>query len=147
MNLRQLHIIFILMLCGSFAVAQEVAYAGNPDESFFTARDLAFEGKRAVARDTLQKVLAKYPDYADVRNLLASTYSWDGEYETARAHFNKITSVERKNKEAWIASVKNELYAEEYYIALGLANKALIYLPNDADLFISIKRTCRRKYQ
>ena len=134
MKTLRLYIIFILLLWGACTAAQEVAYAGNPDASFFTARGLAFEGQRAEARDTLQKVLTKYPDYADVRNLLASTYSWDGEYEKARNHFNKITSVERQNKEAWVASVKNEIYAEEYYIALGLANKALIYLPNDADL-------------
>jgi len=134
MSLKQSYILCSLLLCSLFATAQEIAYAGNPDTSFFTARSLALDGQRAVARDTLKKVLTKYPDYADVRNLLASTYSWDGEYEIARAHFNTITSASRKNKEAWVASIKNELYAQEYYIALGLANKALIYLPNDADI-------------
>lgn len=132
---QRIHIsIFLFLLLGTFLKAQEETYDGNPDTSFFTARDLAFNGQHSVARDTLIKVLTKYPEYADVRNLLASTYSWDGRFDTARIHFNKITSSERKNRESWIASIKNELYAKEYYIAMGLANKALIYLPNDAEI-------------
>ena len=114
--------------------AQDLAYNGDPDKSFFIARDLAFGGQRSVARDTLKHVLTKYPDYADVRNLLASTLSWDKKYDEARKHFNRITSAERKNKEAWVAAVKNELYAENYHIALGLTNKALLYLEKDSDL-------------
>ena len=124
----------VFMLFGTYVSAQEIAYAGNPDASFFTARNLAFNGQRSEARDTLENVLAKYPDYMDVRNLLASTYSWDGEYEKARGHFNKIISTDRKNKEAWVATIKNELYGQEYYLALGLSNKALVYLPDDADI-------------
>jgi YaiO family outer membrane protein len=115
-------------------IAQELAYQGNPDNSFFVARDLAFEGHHSIARDTLRLILSKYPDYTDVRNLLAKTYSWDGNHNEARKHFNKITSVERQNKEVWIAAVKNEIYAESYIIALGLANKALTFIEADPDL-------------
>ncbi len=132
--------ILILVLFGKMVSAQEIAGIENPDASFFRARDLAFNGKRTQARDTLKNVLTKYPDYTDVRNLLASTYSWDGEYEKARGHFNKITSIERENKEAWVAAIKNELYAEEYYLALGLANKALGYLPNDSDITLLLEQ-------
>jgi len=113
---------------------QELAYQGNPDTSFFIARDLAFEGQHSIARDTLQLILSKYPDYTDVRNLLAKTYSWDGYHNEARKHFNKITSVERNNKEVWTAAIKNEIYAENYIIALGLANKSLTFLETDSDL-------------
>jgi hypothetical protein len=74
-------------------IAQELAYQGNPDNSFFVARDLAFEGHHSIARDTLRLILSKYPDYTDVRNLLAKTYSWDGNHNEARKHFNKITSA------------------------------------------------------
>lgn len=130
-----IHITILMLffvLQGAFS--QDMAYDGDPDASFFTARDLAFKGNRTVARDTLKQILTKYPDYVDVRNLLAKTYSWDGAYETARKHFNIITSVERRNKEVWIAAIKNELYAKSYATALGLANKALYYLEADADL-------------
>lgn len=123
--------------------AQEVEYTGNPDTSYFTARSLAFDGQREIARDTLNRVLSKYPDYTDVRSLLASTYSWDGKYDDAREQFNHIISSERKNKEVWIAAIKNEIYAEDYYIALGLSNKALLYLKDDADVVMLKSRALK----
>ncbi len=127
--------IFILglLLCMT-AEAQEYDYAGDPDKSFFVARDLAFSGETAQARDTLQLILSRYPEYVDVRNLLAKTYSWDKKYDEARKHFNKITSKNKDNKEVWLAAVKNEIYAQNYHTALGLANKSLKHLSNDSDL-------------
>ncbi len=134
MQVKTTYIFVLLWLFALSCFSQDLAYNGNPDTSFFTARDLAFGGNRTVARDTLHHILTKYPDYSDVRSLLAKTYSWDGNYDEARKHFNRIISIERKNKEAWVAAVKNEIYAQDYYIALGLANKALIYLKNDPEL-------------
>jgi YaiO family outer membrane protein len=95
---------------------------------------LAFEGNRVEARDTLTNILKAYPDYTDVRSLLAKTYSWDGNYDEARKQFNRITSEERQHKEVWIAAIRNEVFAENFYLALGLANKALLYLAEDDDL-------------
>ncbi|PIB37767.1 YaiO family outer membrane beta-barrel protein [Maribacter sp. 4G9] len=133
--IQKLLLIF-LVLISLHSIGQETSYSGDPDASFFTARDLAFAGNRASARDTLKRILAKYPDYADVRNLLAKTYSWDEEYDAARLEFNRVTSKERKNSEAWIGSIKNEQYAKNYLIALGLANKALMYLPENQELAV-----------
>ncbi len=131
---RILYKVVILVILPFGVMSQEEEYAGNPEESFYTARSFAFEGKWDIARDTLYNILTKYPEYTDVRSLLASTYSWDGKYERAREQFNRITSTERKNKEVWVAAIKNEIYAEDYYIALGLANKALLYLKVDAEV-------------
>ena len=131
MRIKRTYLILMGSLISFLGIAQEFEYNGNPDMSLQTAQNLAFSGKRAVAQDTLNRILTKYPHYNDVRNLLASTYSWDGEYDKARGHFNKITSTDKKNKETWVAAIKNEIYAKEYYIALGLANKALSY--NEAD--------------
>ncbi|MRH99395.1 YaiO family outer membrane beta-barrel protein [Kriegella sp. EG-1] len=131
MNKQLILLLILFMAVLSLKAQQVVAYNGNPDHSFLVARDLAFNGKRTIARDTLNKILTKYPHYTDVQNLLARTYSWDGNYEEARAHFNKITSRDRFNKEAWVAAIKNELYADNYYLAYGLSNKALQYLKND----------------
>ncbi|MFS4468317.1 YaiO family outer membrane beta-barrel protein [Maribacter sp. 2210JD10-5] len=127
-------ILLAFFLLPLFNKAQEIAYNGNPDTSYLTARDLAFNGKRSIARDTLTNILTKYPNYADVRSLLASTYSWDGKYEKARGHFNRILSADKENKEVWIAAIKNELYAKKNDLALGLSNKALLYLQNDTDI-------------
>ncbi len=114
--------------------AQELAYSGNPDASFFAARNLAFAGEREEARDTLKQILSKYPEYTDVRCLLAKTYSWDNDFDEARLQFNRITSDERTNKEVWIGAIKNEQYAKNFNIAVGLCNKALIYLEDDEEI-------------
>lgn len=132
--MRQRVYLILLMLVSLNALGQGTGYSGDPDASFFTARDLAFAGNRASARDTLKSILTKYPDYMDVRSLLAKTYSWDQEYDAARLEFNRVTSTERKNSEAWVGAIKNEQYAKNYNIALGLANKALNYLPLDEEL-------------
>ncbi len=125
----------LIFLIHSLAIfAQGATYRGNPDTSFLTARDLAFSGNRSQAKDTLALILTKYPDYTDVRNLLAKIHSWDGDYDIARRQFNKITSSEKTNKEVWIAAIKNELYATNYATALGLGNKALLYVGADKDL-------------
>lgn len=134
MERLKIYLTILLVLLSMFCFSQDLTYSGDPDKSFFMARDLAFAGNRTVARDTLNQILTKYPDYTDVRNLLAKTLSWDGKYEEARKEFNRITSVERKNKEVWLAAVNNEIYAEEYYLALGLANKALTYLKGNEQL-------------
>ncbi len=126
--------VMLFVILPWWGMAQQKGYTGNPDISFFAARSLAFEGKRDIARDTLNVILTKYPEYTDVRSLLASTYSWDGIYDKAREQFNRITSTDRQNKEVWVAAIKNEIYAEDYYIALGLANKALLYLKEDAEV-------------
>lgn len=126
--------LFLIIILTFSAKAQDRIYSGDPDASFFAARDLAFAGKRASARDTLKRILTSYPEYTDVRSLLAKTYSWDNEFDAARAEFNRITSKERTNQEVWVAAIKNEQYAANNHIALGLANKALKYLPESAVL-------------
>lgn len=130
--LKKLFLLIFLVAVVPSVTAQD--YNGNPDTSYFTARDLAFDGKRSEARDTLVSVLNKYPDYVDVHCLLAKTYSWDKEYDEARLQFNQITSKEKNNREVWVAAIKNEQYANNLNIALGLVNKALLYLKDDPEL-------------
>lgn len=133
MNYRKI-VFFLFLGWGFISNAQELAYSGNPDTSFLTARELAFSGERQVARDTLKRILTVYPEYTDVRCLLAKTYSWDNDYEEARLQFNRITSDDKYNKDVWIGAIKNEQYAKNLNIALGLCNKALIHLEDDPEL-------------
>lgn len=125
----------ILFLC-LLAVegwSQEIP-ADNFGDPFDRARVLAFQGDHSSARQALTQLLAMNPGHKEARTLLARTHSWDGHFDEARKEFNKITSNERDDKEVWIAAVKNELYAKNDATALGLANKALYYLKQDAEL-------------
>ncbi|MGI9548121.1 MAG: YaiO family outer membrane beta-barrel protein [Flavobacteriaceae bacterium] len=144
---RKVFIILFQCFACSVGYGQEVSYSGDPDMSYYAARELAFAGQHIIARDTLKQILSRYPDYTDVRNLLAKTYSWDANYNEARKHLNRITSVERQNSEAWIAAIKNEIYAKNPQIALGLTNKALLYLQDDAELLALKERLTKELNQ
>ena len=125
----------IALITGVYlAEGQQFAYGGDPDISFSNARTLAFAGNYDGARDTLTHMLTRYPEYAEARGFLARTYSWDGMYGEARKQFNRITSREKNNKEVWVAAIRNEIFAANELIALGLANKALIYIPEDPEI-------------
>lgn len=131
--------IYIFLIITLFSVSfqmtgQEKTYAGDPDISFKTARDLAFNDNRKQAQDTLLHILTKYPDYHDVREFLASTYAWDGDYKKARAEFQKILGKDTHRKTTWIAAIKNEMWADFPFLALKLCKKALKKFPNDTEI-------------
>ncbi|HEX8015078.1 MAG TPA: YaiO family outer membrane beta-barrel protein [Flavobacterium sp.] len=113
---------------------QEKTYAGDPDISFKTARDLAFNDNRKQAQDTLLHILTKYPDYHDVREFLASTYAWDGDYKKSRTEFQKILGKDTHRKTTWVAAIKNEMWADFPFLALKLCKKALKKFPNDTEI-------------
>ncbi|OOV16386.1 hypothetical protein BXU10_22080 [Flavobacterium sp. LM4] len=131
--------IYIFLIITLFSVSfqmtgQEKTYSGDPDVSFKTARDLAFNNNRKQAQDTLLHILTKYPDYHDVREFLASTYAWDGDYKKARTEFQKILGKDTHRKTTWIAAIKNEMWADFPFLALKLCKKALKKFPNDTEI-------------
>jgi YaiO family outer membrane protein len=113
---------------------QVTPYNGNPDTSFETARQLAFNQQRKQAQDTLVKVLKKYPDYHEIRTFLASTYSWDGDYKKARKEYAYVIEKAPQNKENWVAAIKNESWSDAHYDALEMAKTALKIFPNDTEI-------------
>jgi tetratricopeptide (TPR) repeat protein len=137
-NKNTLVLIFfaIFIACPNKVLAQDKVFNGNPDTTFKTARELAFDGKRKQAQDSLKLILTKYPNYLDIRAFLASTYSWDGNYKEARKEFQYVLEKDEKRKTDWIAYIKNEQYAEKYFKALELSNKSLVIFPDDPDLVI-----------
>lgn len=128
-------IIFMtLLFYPSHNYAQKKVFKGNPDTAFKVAREMAFNGKRKQAQDSLKLILTKYPNYLDIRSFLASTYSWDGKYNQARKEFEYVINKDANRKTDWIAYIKNEQYAEKYYNALELTKKGLKIFNNDQDL-------------
>ncbi|MEB8329143.1 YaiO family outer membrane beta-barrel protein [Flavobacteriaceae bacterium KMM 6897] len=134
MNLIKLHILSLLLVIPFLGLTQETQIDKTPQKALSAAQKLAFDDNRYEARVILNNVLLEHPDYHDARVLLAKTFSWDGQYENARKEFNKVLSQDKMVKDAWIGAVNNELYAENYYLALGLSNKSLHYLRQDQDL-------------
>lgn len=118
----------------SFLFAQETVFQGNPDKSFATARELAFNSERAKAQDTLRFILTKYPNYHDIRSFLASTYSWDKKYVEARTEFDYVLENAPKRKDTWIAAINNELWGNNPQKALEKVTTALTHFEGDEDL-------------
>lgn len=138
----QIYIFLIITLfSASFQMTgQEKMYSGDPDVSFAKARDLAFNNNRKQAQDTLLHILTKYPNYHDVREFLASTYAWDGDYKKARTEFQKILGKDQHRKTTWVAAIKNEMWADFPFLALKLSKKALKKFPNDPEILDLQKR-------
>ncbi|MGS0528209.1 tetratricopeptide repeat protein [Zobellia nedashkovskayae] len=124
----------LCVFVGLWARSQDVAYNDPSTASFEEARILAYEGDFISANVMLTQLVK--PDSKDhnARSLLASTYSWREEYDKARDEFNILISSDKQDRSVWIASIKNELYANNNATAIGLANKALVYLKNDAEV-------------
>ncbi len=134
MYLSKSYIASLLLLFISIGSAQDLALNDQTTPSYENAYGLAYEGNHKSAKDILIKVIAEKPDDSKARVLLGNTYSWDGEYDQARIEFNKVTSSDKYDKAAWSGAIKNELYAKNELIALGLANKALSFINNDSEL-------------
>ena len=126
-------VLFFGFLC-FFGRGQDLAYNEASETAYTTAHNLAYEGNHRPAKDILLEILSKNPENLEARVLLASTYSWSGQYDKARDEFNAVTSQERTNSAVWISAIKNELYAKQNATALGLANKALMYLKNNTEV-------------
>lgn len=123
---------------------QDEKYNGNPDTSFETARNLAFNQQRKQAQDTLLHILTKYPEYHDIRSFLATTYSWDGDYKKARKEFNYILEKDPQNKSTWIAAIKNEIWGDKPYTALEMTTAALKNFPDDGEV-LYLKASAQEK--
>ncbi len=113
---------------------QQKVFVGDPDTAFEKARELAFNEQRKQAQDSLLFILTKYPDYHDIRSFLASTYYWDGDYKKARIEFSYILEKNKQRKSDWIGTINNELSANTPFVALEMAENALQYFSNDAEI-------------
>lgn len=111
-----------------------MAYNDAAESPYTEAHNLAYNGNHRSAKEILLQLVSKSPKNIAARSLLASTYSWSGQYDKARDEFNKITSFDRTNSAVWISAVKNELYGKYYATALGLANKALVHLKSNTEI-------------
>jgi YaiO family outer membrane protein len=133
--------IFLLFLFISPIFSQQKEFNGNPDTGFEQARKMAFNKQRKQAQELLISIIAKYPNYLDLRSFLANTYSWDGKYKMAREGFDFTLKKDPKRKLDWIAAIKNELYAELPYRANELVKKALSYFPADTEILYQKARS------
>ncbi|MDT0607537.1 YaiO family outer membrane beta-barrel protein [Croceitalea rosinachiae] len=131
---KQTYLLIFLIVIGAEVFSQDLASINFEDDNYEEAYELAYDGKYNSAKKILEENPSITSENLDALFLLASTYSWNGQYDKARSEFNKILSQDKTKRGVWISAIKNELYAKTNSIALGLANKAIIYIENDEEL-------------
>jgi len=103
------------------------------DDLFKLARQTAFDGKRAQAREMLQEVLRKAPTYYEVQVFLARTYAWDGQYDQAKKELNTVLGVQSTDVDALNVLLDVDMWGEKYNDALATADRALASHPSYED--------------
>ncbi len=106
----------------------------STDQMFFQARELAFEGQTAEARQICRQILEIDADYHDATVLMARTYGWDGEYEDGIDLLADLLEKEPRYIEALSAMSDLHKWAGNHQEALDYANLALELEPENTDL-------------
>jgi YaiO family outer membrane protein len=127
-------LIILLFLISTISFGQEKVFSGDPDKAFEIARKMAFNEQRKQAQDSLRLILTKYPNYHDIRSFLATTYSWDRDYNKAKIEFEFVLKKSPKRLDTWQAAIKNELWSNAPASALEMADEAIKYFPNNPDI-------------
>jgi YaiO family outer membrane protein len=139
-TVRSMHVLlpFIITLISSvtFCFGQSGTSTLTPDQLFMKARQEALTGDREEARRLCRVILARNPEYVDVRILLARTYAWDAQYIEARSILKLVLRDHPTIKDALEALVDVELWDTEYETALNLANQGLASYPRDEELLL-----------
>jgi YaiO family outer membrane protein len=136
----------VLGLAVAVCVARAVQAGEGPgvDELFQQARSLAFAGQREEARELCREILARSPDYTDVKVLLGRLHAWDGEYDVARGILAEAVASRPTHADARHALVDVELWSDRPLEALRLAEAGLELDPDDPELLYRKARALDR---
>lgn len=93
-------------------------------QTFDEARNLAFSGERAKAREMCKAILAKGFN-SDVALLLGRTYAWDGDYDSARVNIINVLKYNPDYMDAISAIADVEYWSENYDKAVEYCNLAI----------------------
>ncbi len=102
----------------------------NVDSIFIQANKLAQKKDYVVARKKAEHILKLVPSYTDANILIARTYAWSGDYDTALKELSNISETYEA------ISLKAEIYFwnKQYTSCLETLNNALLSYPKDIPL-------------
>jgi YaiO family outer membrane protein len=108
-------------------------------QSYEEARNMAFNGERAKARQLCKAILAKGFN-SDVALLLGRTYAWDGMYDSTRVVLNQVLDLNAGNMEALDAFADVEYWSGNYDKAIEYCDRALKKEPGNEDFMLKKAR-------
>ena len=130
---------FILILACEALLATN-AFAAR---SFEEARQAAFAGRRAEAKEICQERLAADPEDTETRTLLGRVHAWDGNYGEARGELVKVVKAKPTNADARAALIDVELWSDRPEHALQIANEGIELNSNDSSLLMRKARALK----
>jgi YaiO family outer membrane protein len=93
-------------------------------QTYQEAKDLAYNGQRAQAREVCRKILAKEYD-SDVAVLMARTFAWDGQYDSSRVVIAEVLKRYPTHWDALDAISDVQYWDKKYTEAIAYCDIAL----------------------
>ena len=106
------------------------------DDLFRQARELAFIGKKQNARNICRNILAKKPDYHEVRVFLGRMYTWDKDFKAARRELRTVIQSRQDYIEPRLVLIDVEYLSGNADEALRLCEEARRINPRNTDILM-----------
>lgn len=113
------------------------------DKAFLQARDLAFKGKRAEARQLARRILSKNPGYTDVKILMGRTFTWDKQYDSARVILEPLVQSTPPSQDALQALIDLETWSDNPQKALQYADMGITQAPGSMEFKLKKARALK----
>lgn len=97
----------------------------NLDQTFFLARDFAFNNKREKARLLCNYILNESPNYADVRTLKGRTLAWDKNYPIAEEELLEVVKRTPYYSDSYLALMDLYWWSAQDQKGIAIAKKGL----------------------
>jgi YaiO family outer membrane protein len=115
----------LCLLSWSLTFSLQAQESFDPDVLYQDARKLILDGKQEEGRAILQKVLGKYPTYADVLILMGRSFSWDGKYDSAAVYFERALAASPNYEDAYVGYIDDLFWEGNYEKAEKVLNQGL----------------------
>jgi phosphoglycerol transferase MdoB-like AlkP superfamily enzyme len=114
------------------------------DETFFLARDFAFNKEREKARLLCNYILNEFPNYADVRTLKGRTLAWDKKYKKAETELLEVIKRTPYYNDSYLALMDLYWWSSQDNKGISIAKKALKNKIENPELAIKLAQAYKR---
>ncbi|WP_418262716.1 sulfatase-like hydrolase/transferase [Flavobacterium faecale] len=126
------------------AVIKKLTKGLTYDETFFLARDFAFNKERDKARLLCNYILNEFPNYADVRTLKGRTLAWDKQYTKAETELLEVVKRTPFYSDSYIALMDLYWWSNQDTKGITIAKKGLKNKVDNPELGIKLAQAYKR---
>ncbi len=114
------------------------------DETFFLARDYAFNKERDKARLLCNYILNEFPNYADVRTLKGRTLAWDKNYKKAESELLEVVKRTPYYNDSYLALMDLYWWSNQDPKGISIAKKGLKNKVDNPELGVKLAQAYKR---